>query len=111
MRTGCFTVKTACITGVGFVALKDESAGSIGYSIARAFAKEGANLAITGRSAANLEAAKERLEGEFKVKVLPIWADANAQADNQAVVQKAANLVVGEFGRLDSLVSARLAVA
>ena len=31
--------KTAIITGVGFAALKDGSAGSIGYGIARAYAK------------------------------------------------------------------------
>ena len=33
--------KTAIITGAGFAALKDGSAGSIGYGIARAYAKEG----------------------------------------------------------------------
>ena len=41
--------KTAIITGAGFAALKDGSAGSIGYGIATAYAKEGANLVITGR--------------------------------------------------------------
>ena len=35
--------KTAIITGAGFAALKDGSAGSIGYGIATAYAKEGAN--------------------------------------------------------------------
>ena len=41
--------KTAIVTGAGFAALKDGSAGSIGYGIATAYAKEGANLVITGR--------------------------------------------------------------
>ncbi len=68
MHAGCFAEKTACITGAGFAALKGGSAGSIGYGIAKAFAKEGANSAITGRSVAKLEAAEERLEGGFDVK-------------------------------------------
>ena len=102
---GHFTDKTVIITGAGFAALKDGSAGSIGYGIATAFAKEGANLAITGRNVAKLDAAKERLEGEFGIKVLPIQADVNAQADNQAVVQKAVDQVVATFGRIDALVN------
>ena len=102
---GYFTGKTIIITGAGFAALKDGSAGSIGFGIATAFAKEGANLAITGRNVKKLEAAKERLEGEFGIRVLPIQADVNAQADNQAVVQAAVEQVVAEFGRIDALVN------
>lgn len=41
---GFYSGKTAIVTGAGFAALKDGSAGSIGYGIATAFAKEGANL-------------------------------------------------------------------
>lgn len=102
---GYFTGKTIIITGAGFAALKDGSAGSIGFGIATAFAKEGANLAITGRNVKKLEAAKERLEGEFGIRVLPIQADVNAQADNQAVVQSAVDQVMAEFGRIDALVN------
>ena len=102
---GYFTGKTIIITGAGFAALKDGSAGSIGFGIATAFAKEGANLAITGRNVKKLEAAKERLEGEFGIRVLPIQADVNAQADNQAVVQSAVDQVIAEFGRIDALVN------
>lgn len=40
--------KTAIITG-GRSVLKDGSCGSIGCGIATAYAKEGANLVITGR--------------------------------------------------------------
>lgn len=57
--------KTAIITGAGFAALKDGSAGSIGYGIATAYAKEGANLVITGRNVKKLETAKEKLEAEY----------------------------------------------
>ena len=102
---GYFTGKTIIITGAGFAALKDGSAGSIGFGIATAFAKEGANLAITGRNVKKLEAAKEHLESEFGIRVLPIQADVNAQADNQAVVQAAVDQVMAEFGRIDALVN------
>ena len=55
--------KTAIITGGGRPnPLEDGSAGSIGYGIAIAYAKEGANLVITGRNLKKLEEAKEELE-------------------------------------------------
>jgi NAD(P)-dependent dehydrogenase (short-subunit alcohol dehydrogenase family) len=55
--------KTAIITGGGKAEpLKDGSAGSIGYGIATAFAKEGANLVITRRNMKKLQDAKEELE-------------------------------------------------
>ena len=84
---GLFTGKTVIVTGGGKATLKDGSAGSIGYGIDIAFAKEGANLVITGRNVAKLEAAKESLEAEYGVKVLPVQADVSAGQDNAAVVQ------------------------
>ena len=65
LRMGLFTGKTVIVTGGGKATLKDGSAGSIGYGIDIAFAKEGANLVITGRNVAKLEAAKESLEAEI----------------------------------------------
>ena len=56
---GFLTGKTAIITGAGRAVLKDGSCGSIGYGIATAYAKEGANLVITGRNVKKLEAAKQ----------------------------------------------------
>ena len=47
---GFFTGKTVLITGAGRAVLQDGSCGSIGYGIATAYAKEGANLVITGRN-------------------------------------------------------------
>ena len=47
---GHLTGKTAIITGAGYAALSDGGCGSIGYGIATAYAKEGANLVITGRN-------------------------------------------------------------
>ena len=81
---GLFTGKTVIVTGGGKATLKDGSAGSIGYGIDIAFAKEGANLVITGRNVAKLEAAKESLEAEYGVKVLPVQADVSAGQDNEA---------------------------
>ncbi len=97
--------KTAIITGGGFAALKDGSAGSIGYGIATAYAKEGANLVLTGRNVQKLEDAKERLEAEHGIKVLAVQADVNAGADNKATVQRVVDAAVEEFGRIDVLVN------
>lgn len=79
--------KTAIITGGGRAVLKDGSCGSIGYGIATAYAKEGANLVITGRNVQKLEDAKEELERLYGIKVLPIQADVSAGNDNAATVQ------------------------
>ena len=54
---GFLTGKTAIITGAGYATLSDGRCGSIGYGIATAYAKEGANLVITGRNASKLEKA------------------------------------------------------
>ena len=67
---GFLTGKTAIITGAGRAVLEDGSCGSIGYGIATAYAKEGANLVITGRNVKKLEAAKEELERLYGIKVL-----------------------------------------
>ena len=53
--------KTAIITGGGRAVLSDGSCGSIGYGIATAYAKEGANLVLTGRNTKKLDDAKEEL--------------------------------------------------
>ena len=47
--------KTAIITGAGKAVLSDGRCGSIGYGIATAYAKKGANLVITGRNVKKLE--------------------------------------------------------
>ena len=69
---GFLTGKTAIITGAGRAVLEDGSCGSIGYGIATAYAKEGANLVITGRNVKKLEAAKEELERLYGIKVLTV---------------------------------------
>ncbi len=97
--------KTAIITGAGRAALSDGRCGSIGYGIATAYAKEGANLTITGRNVKKLEDAKEELERLYGVKVLAIQADVNAGADNEAVVANVVKQTVDTFGRIDVLIN------
>ena len=97
--------KTAIITGGGRAVLSDGSCGSIGYGIATAYAKEGANLVLTGRNVQKLTDAKEELESKYGVKVLPVQADVNAGADNEAVVNHVGEEAIKEFGRIDVLIN------
>ena len=69
---GFLTNKTAIITGAGRAVLSDGRCGSIGYGIATAYAKEGANLVITGRNTQKLDAAKEELERLYGIRVLAV---------------------------------------
>lgn len=97
--------KTAIITGAGRAVLSDGRCGSIGYGIATAYAKEGANLVITGRNVKKLEDAKEELERLYGVKVLIIQADVNSGADNEAVVANVVKQTVDTFGGIDVLIN------
>ena len=97
--------KTAIITGAGRAVLSDGRCGSIGYGIATAYAKEGANLVITGRNVQKLEDAKEELERLYGIKVLTVAADVNDGADNEAVVNKVVEETIKEFGRIDVLIN------
>lgn len=97
--------KTAIITGAGRAVLSDGRCGSIGYGIATAYAKEGANIVITGRNKAKLEAAKEELERLYGIQVLIVAADVNAKADNQKVVEEVVRQTIEKFGRIDVLIN------
>jgi len=103
---GNFTGKTVIITGGGRAKpLEDGSAGSIGYGIAIAFAKEGANIVITGRNTEKLIEAKEELERLYGVKVLWVQADVNSGTDSEAVVNNVIEQTVKEFGGIDVLIN------
>ena len=103
---GYFTGKTVIITGGGRPEpLKDGSVGSIGYGIAVAYAKEGANLVLTGRNVKKLEDAKEEIERLYGVKVLIAQADISAGADNEATVKSVVDKTVAEFGHIDVLIN------
>ena len=102
---GFLTGKTVLITGGGRAVLSDGSAGSIGYGIAIAYAKEGANIVITGRNVKKLDEAKEELERLYGVKVLPVQADISAGADNAATATMVVEKAVAEFGGIDVLIN------
>lgn len=97
--------KVVIITGAGKAVLEDGRCGSIGYGIATAYAKEGANLVITGRNVQKLLDAKADLEGKYSVKVLPIQADISPKQNNEEVVQNVVNKTIEEFGRIDVLIN------
>ena len=102
---GYFQGKTVLITGGGKAVLADGTAGSIGYGIAKAYAKEGANLVITGRNVKKLEEAKEELERLYGVRVLPVQADISAGSDNEAIAQNVVSKAVETFGGIDVLIN------
>jgi NAD(P)-dependent dehydrogenase (short-subunit alcohol dehydrogenase family) len=87
-----FKGKVTLITGGG---------KGIGFGLATAFAREGSNLVITGRNMERLNSAKERLEKEWNVEVLPIVADGADEAAVKMVVREAYN----KFGRIDTLIN------
>ncbi len=97
--------KTAIITGAGYSVLSDGRCGSIGYGIATAYAKEGANLVITGRNLSKLEKAKEELERLYGIRVLAISADISSKSDNEAVVKGVVEAAIKEFGAIHVLIN------
>ena len=97
--------KTAIITGGGRSVLEDGRSGSIGYGTAIAYAKEGANLVLTGRNVKKLEEAKEELERLYGVEVLIVRADVSNGQDNKAVVENVVKQAVDRFGRIDALIN------
>lgn len=99
------TGKTAIITGAGRSVLSDGRCGSIGYGIATAYAKEGANLVITGRNTKKLADAREELERLYHIQVLTVQADICADADNEAVVASVVSQAMDTFGRIDVLIN------
>ena len=102
---GYFTGKTVIITGAGKATLSDGRCGSIGYGIATAYAKEGANLVITGRNVQKLAEAKADLEEKYGIKVLTVQADVNADADNEAVVENVVKQTIETFGDIHVLIN------
>ena len=102
---GFLTGKTALITGAGRSVLSDGRCGSIGYGIATAYAKEGANLVITGRNMKKLTDAKEELESKYGIKVLAVQADVSEGQDNEATVANVVKQAVDTFGGIDVLIN------
>ena len=85
----------------GNVAIITGGGKGIGYGIAQAFAQEGCNLVITGRTESRLVAAKEKLVASYGVEVLPIVADGADESAIKNVVAKA----IEKFGKITTLVN------
>lgn len=85
----------------GNVTLITGAGKGIGFGLATEFAKEGSDLVITGRTESRLLNAKERLENEYGVNVLPVVADGADEASVKMVVAKA----LERFGKIDTLVN------
>jgi len=73
----------------------------IGFGLAKAFAREGSNLVITGRHEGRLLEAKEKLEREYGIIVLPIVADGTDEEATKRVVAAAVEC----FGKIDTLIN------
>lgn len=85
----------------GNVTLITGGGKGIGYGLAEAFAEEGSDLVITGRTESRLLAAKEKLEGKYGVKVLPVVAD----GADEAAIKKVVEMTISEFGKINTLVN------
>lgn len=73
----------------------------IGFGLAQAFAEEGSDLVLTGRTESRLLEAKQKLEAKYGIKVLPIVADG---ADEEAI-RKVVAAAVEKFGKINTLVN------
>jgi NAD(P)-dependent dehydrogenase (short-subunit alcohol dehydrogenase family) len=90
----------------GSVVLITGGSKGIGLECARAFAREGARVAIASRNPENLQRAAEVLEGEG-IAVLPVAADLRIAED----AGKMARLVEERLGPIDVLVNSAGAAA
>ncbi|KAJ5812401.1 hypothetical protein N7474_008702 [Penicillium riverlandense] len=88
---GSLKGKTALVTGSG---------RGIGREIALALAKAGANVAITGRTASEVESTKEEILQLGSVKTVSIVADVLSRQDQEHLVQR----VETELGEIDILI-------
>ena len=84
----------------GKVAVITGASSGLGKQMSKAFAKQGADLAILARRVERLEELKTELEKEG-VKVLPVKCDVTSSED----IDNAAKAVEKEFGKVDILVN------
>ena len=84
----------------GRVAVVTGASSGLGKGMAKAFAEQGADLAILARRIERLEELKIELES-IGVKVLPVKCDVTSTED----INRAAELVEKEYGKVDILVN------
>lgn len=89
---GQLSGKVAIITGGG---------QGVGLGVAHAFAREGANIVLTGRTASKLQAAAEDLESRHGIKVLCVAGNVMERKHAEETVAA----VLAKFGRVDVLVN------
>lgn len=85
----------------GQVAVVTGASSGLGRQMAEAFARQGANLAVLARRVERLEELRDRLEKEYKVKVLPVKVDVTSTEE----IEAAASRVKEEFGEVDILLN------
>ncbi len=83
------------------VAVVTGASSGLGQQMARAFARQGADLAILARRVERLEKFKKELENEYKVKVLAVRCDVTKTED----IDAAAVAVEEEYGKVDILLN------
>ena len=85
----------------GRVALVAASSRGLGRAVAEEFASEGAHLVMCARGEAALEEAREAIEGATGARIVAVPADLSEPAGVSRVV----DVALGEFGRIDVLVT------
>src|SRR2546425_10907709 len=85
----------------GKVAIVTGGSRGIGLAIARALVHDGVQVAVTGRSAAHLSAARPKIEAAGPGKVETLQADVRKQDDET----RGADATVARLGRLRILVN------
>ena len=83
------------------VAVITGASSGLGRQMSKAFAMQGANLAVLARRVERLESLKEELEKTYGVKVLPVKCDVTKTEDINAAAAK----VEAEYGRVDILLN------
>ena len=83
------------------VAVVTGASSGLGKQMARAFARQGARLAILARRMERLEEFAKELKAEFKVEVLPVKCDVTSTAEIDAAAAK----VEEKYGRVDILLN------
>jgi len=85
----------------GQVAIVTGGSRGIGFAVARSLVAEGVQVAVTGRDAAHLSAARPKLEAAGPSSVETLQADVRSYDD----VKRAVDATVARFGGLDILVN------
>ena len=73
----------------------------IGFGLASAFAREGSNIVITGRTESRLIEAKKKLENQYGIEVLAIVADGADEEQIKGVISQ----TIGKFGKINTLIN------